>query len=111
MCWLTPSSGPGFMHRTGTTSPSPTRGISAMRSDPSRSTRTCPAFWLGCTTGGSADTIVGGHRSGVTDLGQLARNLVGGEHETGVAVVNGRAEHHAQHLAVEIDQRATRIAL
>jgi hypothetical protein len=51
------------------------------------------------------------HRLGVVDLGQLPRHFVGGEHEPGVVVVDGRAEHHAEHLPAPIDQRTARIAL
>ena len=52
-----------------------------------------------------------GTRVRVADLGHLPRHLVGGQHESGVVVVDRGAEHHAEHLAAAVDQRPTRIAL
>ena len=60
---------------------------------------------------GSADAGPGVYLLGVADLGKLTGHLLGRQYEAGVRVVDGGAEHHAEHPAIEVDQRPTRIAL
>src|SRR6202012_1305969 len=97
--------------RTVVTYQYPTQGISATKRNPTRSTATCHGSSTGCTALQSADARAGGHGCRVADVRKLRRHLFGGQHEAGVVVVDGGAEHHADHLAVEVDQRSTRIAL
>src|SRR5580700_3745009 len=59
----------------------------------------------------SRDPGAGGHLLSAVDVRHLAGHLGRGQHETGVWVVDRRTEHHAENVALEVDQRSARITL
>src|ERR1700733_7847548 len=109
--WPIQSNEHSATRRTVATYQSLAQDISVTKRSRTKSTATCHVSSSGCTDHHSTDALAGGDRRGVTDVRKLRGHLFGGQHKPGVVVVDRRAEHHTDHLTVEVDQRATRIAL